>query len=342
LISSNRTNYDRAIHSTSESRQMPAEPEVIYGRERELGLLDSILARGNDQGDAAAQHPLVLIAEDAHWFDRETAEVLMFVGRRFGSDPIVLLAAIRSGFETPLQNAGFRAFDLEGLKPAKARALLKDRFPDLAPQVAERLLAAADGNPLGLIALPSALTREQLVGAAALPDELPLTEQLERAFAAQATELPTDAQTLLLVAAVNDGDGLSESLRAAGVMLGRRLAPNVLSPAISARLLDDDQTRVRLRHPLVRFAIRQAAGGSRRRAAHAVLAQALAGDPDRQIWHRAAASTDPDEDVATALELGADRALQRGSSASAIAALERAGELSEDTARKGLLAVLSG
>jgi DNA-binding CsgD family transcriptional regulator len=430
LISSGRTNYDRAIHSTDESRQVPAGPQVIYGRERELATLNSILARGSDQGeavvisgaagigksavlkavarnaasretrilsatgvqseahlpfaglhqllrpvlgglqdlpagqrgalgsafglsaggapdlflialgtltllsDAAAQHPLVLIAEDAHWFDRETAEVLMFVGRRLGSDPIVLLAAIRSGFETPFQNAGFRAFELERLNPAKARGLLTDRFPDLAPRVAERLLAAADGNPLGLIALPSALTREQLVGEAELPEELPLTEQLERAFAAQATELPTDTQTLLLVAAVNDGDGLSESLRAAGVMLGRPLARDVLSPAISVRLLDDDQTRLRFRHPLVRSAIRQAAGDSRRRAAHAALAQALAGDPDRQIWHRAAASMEPDEDVATALELGADRALQRGSSASAIAALERAGELSQDTARK--------
>jgi hypothetical protein len=35
-----------------------------------------------------------------------------------------------------------------------------------------------------------------------------------------------------------------------------------------------------------------------RQAAHAALAHVLAGQPDRQVWHRAAAALGPDEQVA--------------------------------------------
>src|SRR3954465_12547670 len=44
--------------------------------------------------DVAAEAPLLLIVEDAHWLDPPTAEVLAFVARRIESDPIVLLAAV--------------------------------------------------------------------------------------------------------------------------------------------------------------------------------------------------------------------------------------------------------
>ena len=48
--------------------------------------------------EVAADAPLLVIAEDAHWLDRPTSDVLAFVARRLESDPIVLLAATRDGY----------------------------------------------------------------------------------------------------------------------------------------------------------------------------------------------------------------------------------------------------
>jgi predicted ATPase len=48
--------------------------------------------------DPATESPLLLVAEDAHWLDRPSVDVLRFVARRLESDPIVLLAAAREGY----------------------------------------------------------------------------------------------------------------------------------------------------------------------------------------------------------------------------------------------------
>jgi hypothetical protein len=45
--------------------------------------------------------PVLLIAEDAQWFDHSTSEVLAFVARRVSADPILLLFAVRDGIEMP-------------------------------------------------------------------------------------------------------------------------------------------------------------------------------------------------------------------------------------------------
>jgi predicted ATPase len=52
-------------------------------------------------GDAAASSPLLLVAEDAHWLDRSTADVLAFVARRVSVEPIVVLLSVREGLRKP-------------------------------------------------------------------------------------------------------------------------------------------------------------------------------------------------------------------------------------------------
>ena len=56
--------------------------------------------------EVAGEAPVLVIAEDAHWLDRATSDVLAFVARRLESDPIVLLAAVRDGYPSALGDAG--------------------------------------------------------------------------------------------------------------------------------------------------------------------------------------------------------------------------------------------
>ena len=57
-------------------------------------------------------------------------------------------------------------------------------------------------------------------------------------------------------------------------------------------------------------------------------------EPDRQVWHRAAAAGAPDEALAAELEEAGARALRRGGVAAAQAAVERAARLSADPAQR--------
>ena len=240
--------------------------------------------------EAAARAPVVVLVEDAQWLDAPAAEVLAFVARRVEADPIVVLAAIREGYESPLLEAGLPGLCLTGLAERSARELLDARFPDLAPGVRERLLGEARGNPLALLELPAALGAAARSGQADLPARLPLTADMECAFASRAGELPGATQALLRIAAADDGGLLREIMQAAGVADGMQPTFQDVVPAIRAQLIDVDGQRIRFRHPLLQSAIYQAASIAERHTAHLALAKVLAHHPRRRARHQAAAA----------------------------------------------------
>jgi len=285
--------------------------------------------------ETAARSPLLLIADDAQWLDHPTSDALAFVARRLESEPIALVIALRDGYESSLSEVGLRELRVEPLDRVTAAALLDARAPDLAPAVRDRVLDEALGNPLALVELPAALRSAHIVGEASLPTWLPLTTRLERSFVARLASLPPATRTLLLVAAVDDGGGLGEVLAAASLASGAEVTVESLAPAVSSDLLEADETEVWFRHPLVRSAIYQAATDPARRSAHTALAETLTDQPDRRIWHRAASSVGPDEEVASELDAAAARARRRGGVGVAVAALERAAKLTGEPRRRG-------
>ena len=259
--------------------------------------------------EAAEQTMLLVIAEDAQWLDRSTVGVLAFVARRIEHEKILMLAASREGTEGFLSDAGLPEVRLGALDDDAAGALLDKQGKQLAPAGRRRLLEQAYGNPLALVELPLMLDTED--PGSHPPSPPPLTQRLERAFAAETAKLPSRTRTLMLLASANDGDALSEILAANAVIdSGEQTAESFL-PAIDARLVEIDGGRLLFHHPLVRSAAYQAAGIVERNVAHAALATVLAGQPDRQVWHRAAALVGPDERVAAALDATAMRARRR-------------------------------
>ena len=113
---------------------------------------------------------------------------------------------------------------------------------------------------------------------------------------------PTPTQRLMLLAAA-DPTGDATLAVAGGRTLG--VGREAAAAAASEQLLEIG-ARVRFRHPLVRSAAYAAGSPQDRRAAHRALAEATdaQADPDRRVWHLAAAATGPDEDVAAELERG--------------------------------------
>ena len=276
--------------------------------------------------DAAAEAPILVVADDVQWLDRPSQDALAFVARRLGSDPVVMLLAVRDDASSRFEAAGSDELTLSPLTDADASQLLESWAPDLNPVIRDRIVREATGNPLALVELSSAVQVDQ--SGATLPDRLPLSDRLERSFAARTGDLPEDTRWLLLVAALDDRDGIQEILAAAG------LDRPELNAAVDEGLVELDASSLRFRHPLIRSAIAQRATLGERQRAHRALA-GVVGDPDRIAWHRAAATDRPDESVATLLDAAADRAIQRGAFVVAVDALQRAATLSEDGRARG-------
>ncbi|MFD4501858.1 ATP-binding protein [Streptomyces sp. NPDC058457] len=278
--------------------------------------------------EAAAEQTVVCVVDDAHWLDRESADALAFVARRAGAGRVALLFGIRDpdGDGGPVF-AGLPELRLEGLPADVARDLISGAHID--DRVAERLVAGTRGNPLALLELARELSAEQLTGAAALPDPLPVGRRLEEVFRRRVAAVPAATRTLLLVAAAETSGDSHLVWRAAG-RLGAGRAAAVVAEERGLLVLGPG---VGFRHPLLRSAVYHGASAEERRLAHEALA-AEEGDPDRRIWHRASAAVHPDEDLARDLEQSARRAVDRGGYAASARLLGRAVELTTNAARR--------
>jgi DNA-binding CsgD family transcriptional regulator len=279
---------------------------------------------------AADEQPLVCVIDDAQWLDRASTLSLAFVARRLLAEPLGIVFAMR---EPGQELAAFPEIEVHGLRNGDAHAVLSAAVPyTLDARVRDRIIAESHGNPLALLELPRGLTATQLaVGLAPVVAD-GVTGRLEQSFVRRFSALPDDARELLVLAAAEPlGDPML--LWRAADHLG--IAPSAAGAPQAEGLLSIS-ARVTFRHPLVRSAVYRSASPEQRRAAHVAIAEATDRelDPDRRIWHLAAAAPGPDEQVAAALEDSATRARARGGVAAAAAFLRRALDLTVDPARR--------
>ncbi len=282
--------------------------------------------------DVAEEQPLVCVIDDAQWLDPISAQTLAFVARRQLADPVALVFAIRGEHEDS-DLTGQPTLNVRGLGDADAHALLESVLTgDVDHRVRETIVAETRGNPLALLELPRGLSRAELSFGFGLADAVPLETHLEQGFAQRLAALPGPTRLFLLAAALEPVGDLS--------LLGRamqRLDVDLAASAPAVRVgLIELSARVRFRHPLVRSAVARAAEVTDLRAVHLALAEETDPelDPDRRAWHLAHAASGPDEEVAVELERCADRARARGGLAAQAAFLERAIELTHDSARR--------
>jgi DNA-binding CsgD family transcriptional regulator len=248
---------------------------------------------------AAEQAPLVVIVDDAHWLDAASQQALLFAARRVAAEGIAMILAARSEPHGPLHAAALPVLRIEPLDEAEARTLLA-RTASLESDVAERVLAAAGGNPLGLLELPRALSPAQRAGGAPLPEPLPPGEAVATAFQDRVDALPGPTRRLLvLLAAAEDAASDACLVGAAAARLDLRI--DRLDDAIAAGVLAPGG-ETRFRHPLLRSIVYHGASLVERRSVHAALAASLPETSTRAAWHRALAVDESDELAAAALE----------------------------------------
>lgn len=283
---------------------------------------------------ASTVHPLVIVIDDLAWLDRSSAQVLGFVARRLAGTRIALLAALRTGELSYFEQSGISVLEVGPLDDSAAVELVRRTFPTVSDGVCRRLVTESQGIALALLELPRELTHAQQSGVESLPTTMRLGRELQTIFAARVTTLSSETRQLLLLAAL-DGTGdlrILDQVNPAG-------AGDAFAAAERARLVSVDTHSHRLvfAHPLIRAAVVTLATAAEQRAAHRALAHLFDGDPDLRVQHLSEATTEPDEEVAAALEHAAYRVLGRGDPVGAVTALVRSAELSEvgkDRARR--------
>jgi hypothetical protein len=191
--------------------------------------------------------------------------------------------------------------------------------------VAARIVAETEGNPLAIVEMAKGVDPGELLGTAAAPQPLPVSRRLEERFLRQVRALPADSQMLLLLIAADSSAG-SGVVWAAASILG--VAPEAAKAAEAVDLIVLGP-QIMYRHPLIRSAVYGGARPADRRAVHSALATVtdVEVDPDRRAWHLAAASVGPDDGVAALLEQRAISARERGGYSAEVALLTRSAEL---------------
>jgi hypothetical protein len=296
------------------------------------------LAVLNLLSEVAVEQPLLCVVEDAQWLDRASAQALAFVARRLLAESVALIFATR---EPSDELRGLPQLIVGGLRDSDARALLRSVLPGpLDELVRDRLVPETRGNPLALLELPRGSTPAELAGGFGLPVASALSSQIEESFQRRLAPLPAQTRRLLLLAAA-EPTGEPALVWRAAERLG--IDPSAADAAEAEGLLEVG-ANVTFRHPLVRSAVYRAASRQERREAHRVLSEATYPDvdPDRRAWHRAQATSAPDEDVASELERSAARAQARGGLAAAAAFLERAAALTPEPAARARRALAAG
>jgi DNA-binding CsgD family transcriptional regulator len=250
-----------------------ADPGEARARmfEQVLALLEHLAESG----------PVVLVVEDAHWSDRSTRDLLTFlVGNQQILGGVLIVVTFRSDelhrghllrpVLAELGRLGWVArLDLPRLTRREGRALMASllgREPD--PELAARMYARSEGNPLFLEALLR--TGDML--------ELALPESLRDLVLADVRDLPAETQEVLQALGVA-GQRCGHVLLGAVTGIGDRALLAAVTPAVSANVLLPEADGYAFRHALIREAILGEVLPREKTRLHTRLAEALAADP---------------------------------------------------------------
>jgi DNA-binding CsgD family transcriptional regulator/tetratricopeptide (TPR) repeat protein len=271
----------------------------LEGEEAELGpsslaqgrLFESLLSL---LGGLAAEQPLVLVVEDAHWADPSTRDFLSFLIRNRRQERLVVAVTYRT--DELHRRHPLRAFLAEADRTRVVSRLTLERFTrdelaeqlsgilghPPAPQLVDELLHRGEGNPF---------FTEELVAAGGDRAGGRLPEDIRDALMVRIEALSPDAQAVLRVAAVA-GARVRHPLLDAAAPLDRDTLLGGLREAVAHHVLvqEHDEDVYRFRHALLREALVDDLLPGERGPLHAAVGRALAADPSLSASGRSVAA----------------------------------------------------
>jgi class 3 adenylate cyclase len=277
-----------------------------------------------------AGRPTLVIAEDLHWVDDATRELLDELARHL-PDGMMIVTTVRPG---PVAlEPGAEVIELGPLPPAAGAALIAalDRAGALAGRQDE-LLARADGIPLYLEALVrGALSPGTGVPGPAEPGpgQVPVPEALHEPLMARLPARAVDRRIAAVAATI--GRDVDRRLLAQVTGQEPRTLDHTLESLRAGSILErlgDEPGRYRFRHELVRQVAYEAQPPSARRDVHRLIADALTSSgTDATDWvvlahHQEHA--DRQRAASDSHARAADDARRRGAGAEATRHLDRA------------------
>jgi len=261
----------------------------------------------------AVSAPVLIAIDDAQWLDRSSAEALAFIARRVGTLSVAILAATRSiaddiplGLDRLPDPHRLDVVRPGALSLAGVQRTIRDRLGvTFARPVLARIERDSGGNPFYALQIAEALASTGVAPRAG--EALPVPDTLERLVMRRVERAELRVRSVVEVLAV-----LGPALPGDVVeLLADPDGAAALDAAWRSGLVEADGDRLTLAHPLIASVTASAMSASQRRDLHRAAA-AIVRDPEARAGHLAAATTGPDEAVATALDQAAEHAARRG------------------------------
>src|SRR5712691_11730963 len=258
----------------------------------------------------ATQQPVLMLVEDAHWFDPTSLELFSLIVERITSLPVLLVITARPEFAPPWPShthVSTVALNRLGKHEGEALAFSIAKGKALPPEVLNHILAHTDGVPLFVEELTKTVLESGLLNDAGdryvlrgpLPS-LAIPSTLHASLLARLDRLAAVKDVVQMAAAI--GREFSYSLIAAVAGLQEQDLRSALARLVAAELIFQQGTppdaKYLFKHALVQDAVYASLVRNRRQQIHAQIARALearfpdvvASEPEMLAHHFTAAA----------------------------------------------------
>jgi DNA-binding CsgD family transcriptional regulator len=237
--------------------------------------------------ELALSGPLVIGADDLQWADPSSLLTLAAVSRRLAYLPVAIIGCLRPSPRLPELERLAGVLEAAGARHLTLRGLAEEAVTELVAEVVAAVpgpgllagISGAAGNPLFVTELLGALAQEGAIetcGGRAEVATLALPPSLRLTILRRISFLPGDTLQALRAASIL---GSSFTLTDLATVAGRSAVELsvALAEAVRTHVIEDDGTRLRFRHDLIREAIYEDLPLSVRRGLHHEAGQRLAG-----------------------------------------------------------------
>ncbi len=314
-------------------------PTALDGDAERLRLFDGV---ATFLGNAAREHPIVIVLDDLHWADKPTLLMLQYLARNLHHERVAIIGTYR---DVDLDRQHPLADTIAALRRERLyerivlRGLTRDSVKDLIEAIggqetpelfADTIYRATEGNPFFVAEILRHLVDTgalQFVGgrwtgtAESVAENLP--EGVREVIGRRLSRLSDDANAMLTVAAAMPG-GFSLPIVGAVTGTSEDRVLDLLDEALEAQVVRERSQRAgtyEFAHALIRQTLYGELSTPRRVRLHRQIGEALEGLPgataDSQLpelayhWFQAAPSGHVEKAVDYAKRAG-DRAARRG------------------------------